>query len=193
MPDTEKGPVQTIVEFEMLPPTQQRTSRMLFDYADALRTVGRRRDAEKVYNALDLESVPEKKRWLVHLFRGQLCQDAGRYGEAETLFRTAVSLNPLSTVPWIHLAASLAEQEKFEDAVSVLQGAEDLDGDQDELHLIIGYSLRTLGRLPEAQSHLRKALTITPDYPEALETLNDVTAAIAVLNDKPRDPGPAHP
>ena len=181
MDKIEKGPTLTIAEFEKRTGTSQPTSRMLFDYADALRLVGRRRDSAAVYDSLDLTTVPQKKRWLVPLYRGVLHREAGDYAAAESSFRSSITRNPTSTVPWIHLASSLALQEKFEDAVAVLRGGEDLQGDQDELQLNLALSLRSLGRLSEAESSLRKALSITPDYPEALEELEDIVAALEFL------------
>ena len=182
MPQEEKGPATGIAEFERGATGQTRTSRMLFDYADALRRVGRNRDAHRAYDSIDLSTVPEKKRWLVDLYRGQLYHEEGRFALAESLFRSAITQNPHTTVPWVYLGASLVQQEKFEDAVAVLAGALELEGDQDEVYLNMAYGYRALGKLDDAKTCLQKALAITPDYSQAKEALADITAAVNVAH-----------
>jgi tetratricopeptide (TPR) repeat protein len=178
MSQEEKGPATIIAEFERRSVVQEPTFWMLFDYASALRRVGRRVDAHRVYDSIDRSTVPKGKEWLLYLNHARLYSDEGRFSEAEKFFRSAVSKNPGSTVPWIYLAGSLAEQEKFEDAIAVLLSAVELDGDRDEVYLNLAYSLRTLGRLDQARDCLQRALAITPDYPEAHEELADINAAL---------------
>ena len=184
MSPEEKGPTTVIVEFESGAADQTRTSRMLFDYADALRRVGRNRDAHHVHDSIDPSTVPEEKRWLVDLYRGQLYHDEGRYPQAESHFRSAITHHQSTTVPWVYLAASLVRQEKFEDAIAVLAGAVELEGDRDEVYFNMAYAYRALGKLDDARDCLRKALAITPDYPEAKETLADITAALSMTHSR---------
>jgi tetratricopeptide (TPR) repeat protein len=152
----------------------------LYDYADALRRVGRRSEALSIYELLSNKPVPESKSWLVFLFLGETLSEAGRYAEAEAAFRTAVDLKPGTTVTWVYLAGALANQEKFEDAIQVLHNGLAVPGDHDEVLLNLALNLRTLGRLEDAAERLERALKLNPDYDEAREVLEDVRKACAI-------------
>jgi tetratricopeptide (TPR) repeat protein len=155
------------------------SSRELFDYADALREVGRKKDALKRYEELESLPVPAGKRWLLYLFKGQTLSDMGRFAEAEQLFRSACELDS-STVPRVYLASSLAAQERFAEAAEVLKMALDCEGDRDEVLLNLALNQRTLGQLEEAKISLERALDLTPEYTDAYDVLKDIRAALAV-------------
>jgi tetratricopeptide (TPR) repeat protein len=174
----EPGPAETIVRFE-LGKNAFPTSRMLFDYADALRQVGRHKEALQKYAELTAETLPEDKVWLVALFKGETFLEMGKFSEAEQAFRDACHLE-LSTVPRVYLAASLAAQERFEEAIIVLSDALHCEGDHDEVLLNLALNQRTLGQLEAAQKNLESALTITPDYTSARVALEDISAALSI-------------
>jgi len=173
-----KGPVETIVNFEALCRLDSADSRSLFDYADALRLVGRRKEARQVYKLLEEAKIPVDRRWVVPLFHGQTLFDVGLFVDAEQFFRIAAKLNPDTTVPCVYLAAALASQERFEDAVNVLQEAIHLLGDRDEVLLNLGLNLRALGRLNEAADYLQQSLSLSPQCEEAIEAFDDVKRAL---------------
>jgi tetratricopeptide (TPR) repeat protein len=73
------------------------SSRELFDYADALRQVGRFGDAIEIYNPLESIPVPKSKK-CVYLFKGDALKEMGRILEAENAFRAACKLD--QTTSW---------------------------------------------------------------------------------------------
>ena len=176
-PEEIHGPAQVIAEFELRRQGDTRTSRKLFDYADALREIGRFKDALNIYMTLEAASVPEAHRWKVALFKGQTFQDMGRIGDAELAFRDACKLNG-STVAPVYLAGSLSAQERFSEALQVLENARICPGDQDEVLLNIALNKRALGMLEEAKESLLNALILTPDYNDAIIILKDIDAAL---------------
>ena len=184
----EPGPAETIVRFERNS-EEVVTSRSLFDYADALRQVGRRQQALRMYQKLYALPVAESKVWLVSLYIGETLYEMGKFSEAEMSFREACD-HDTTTVPRIYLAGSLAAQERFEEALLVLSEALSREGDRDEVWLNIALNQRTLGDLQGAERSLVEALTITPDYPAALVALVDVRNAISVeaSADSPHSP-----
>lgn len=172
------GPAVTICRFEQKG-LEDITTRELFDYADALRQVGRREHALLKYRELGEFLVFNKKAWLVDLYKGQTLYDMGKFAEAETSFRDACDGNP-ATVPRIYLAGALAAQERFEDALEILRSALDSEGDQDEVWLNIALNQRTLGNLEDAQNSLLEALSLSPSYEAAVNALADVRAALSL-------------
>lgn len=177
-PSKSPGPAETIARFQARSGDVAPSDRELFDYADALRRVGRGHDALKIYGTLEGKGFPDQWQSLVVLFKGQTFREMGRYAEAEGAFRTACELDG-STVPRVYLAGALAAQERFAEAAKVLEDAADLPGDPDEVLLNLALNQRTLGLLVEAQESLQQALLLTPDYPEATALLADVRAALA--------------
>ncbi len=175
--NTSSGPAETILRFETQFREYSLSSKKLFDYADAMRRVGRRNDAIKAYHTLDNLAVPESKRWLIALFRGQTFYDMGKYLDAEIAFREACKLEK-GTVPRVYLAGSLAAQERFNDAVGILAEAMEYPGDHDEVLLNMALNQRTLGLLVEAKLSLEKALSLRPDYTEDKDVLIDIDAAL---------------
>ncbi len=153
--------------------------RLLFDYADALRRVGRCKEAIAIYQKLEKDGVPEARKWLVFLYKGTTLREMGKFAESEEAFAEACRLDD-STVPRVYLAGVLAAQERFQEAIDVLKEGLDREGDRDEVLLNIALNQRTLGRLEEAKESLKSALLLTPSYPEALAILEDVKAALAI-------------
>ena len=179
----EQGPVYIIARLERDINTESFTSKELFDYADALRQIGRKTKAITIYDSIDESSIPIVKQWLLPLYKGQTFLEMGKYDFAEKSFRHSVNKNPKSTVPYIYLSSALFIQEKFEDCISVLRNAIDLDGDRDEVYLNLAFAHRALGQLEDTALWLRAALSITNDYALASEGLTDVLQALDLEND----------
>lgn len=174
----EPGPAERIVRFERSK-DEIVTPRRLFDYADALRQVGRRQHALLKYAELADLPVPESKVWLVSLYMGETLYEMGRFAEAERSFRQACDRDS-TTVPRVYLAGALAAQERFEEALVVLSNALSCEGDTDEVWLNLALNQRTLGDLKGAERSLIEALTISPGYPAALVALADVRTALYI-------------
>jgi tetratricopeptide (TPR) repeat protein len=174
----ERGPAETIATVELMDRDTLGTI-LLFDYADALRRVGRCKEAIDIYLELEKAEVPERRKWLVFLYKGTTLKQMGKFAESEKAYIEACKLDP-STVPRVYLAGVLAAQERFQAAIDVLEDGLDRDGDRDEVLLNMALNQRTLGKLKEAKESLESALKLTPSYPEASAVLEDVNAALSI-------------
>ena len=58
---------------------------------------------------------------------GYLADRAGDFADAEIYFRSAIRVSPSYVVAWINLAATLAAEERWQDAKQVLQHVSDID------------------------------------------------------------------
>jgi len=169
------GPIETIIRFEA--DREAATPRQQFDYADALREVGRTRAALRIFLELESAPIPESKRHLVSLFKGATLQQMGRFREAEEAFRQACLLDA-TTTSRVHLAGLFAAQERFAEAIDVLRAAVICEGNREEAYLNLALNQRALGQLDEARQSLRLALTLSPGYMAARRMLTDIQAAL---------------
>ncbi len=94
----------------------------------------------------------------------------------ELLPRTSWILIPLAHVTWLRGDLKLA-QRRFQQALLV----EGSDGDRDEALFNLGGVLVALGRFDEAASCYREAVELSPDYEIAQNRLEDVQAALLIL------------
>ncbi|HTV41107.1 MAG TPA: tetratricopeptide repeat protein [Candidatus Sulfotelmatobacter sp.] len=135
--------------------------------------IGRISNAEALFKAINKEAAP--KPWLIENLAGRLHRVRGRFSEAEMHFRNARKLDPDSTVPIIFLADTLIQQEKFDEALTVLTDALNLRNESlDEVYFMLGRSARAVGDYRSAHEYLFKALEIDPNYREAKQLLDDV-------------------
>lgn len=174
----EMGPSETVAIFEAGSTLETSRGRALFEYADALRQLGRCTDALKAYAALEDKGVPPKEQWRVTLFKGTTLSDMGRHAEAETAFRAAAELIN-DTIPVVHLASCLARQERFAEAINTLTEGLKRPGDTDEVFLHLALNQRALGLYEEAVKSVQSALQMSEDYAEAKAVLRDLQAAVS--------------
>lgn len=138
--------------------------------------IGRLSDAETCLARLKWNAAP--KPWLIELALGQLRSAQGRFLEAEKHFAKAWKLNSQTTATAIFLADCLFDQEKFDEAKSVLLASTGAEGDLDELHLYLGVIERAKGNYASARDYFLRALEIRPDYSKAKKGLEDVQSAL---------------
>ncbi|MBN2295634.1 MAG: tetratricopeptide repeat protein [Pirellulales bacterium] len=146
-----------------------------FIYGDSLRIIGRNSEAlVALKNALDL--APADRLPDVHILLGITCEDSGRQEEAEHWYAMAAECNvdPERGWLWIFRGVNFARMEQFEEAAQCYLHAIELDYNKDEAYLNLGYVLRAQGKYSEAAEALEKALSLTPDYPEAREVLDSL-------------------
>jgi len=65
---------------------------------------------------------------------GYLADRAGEFTMAESYFRTAIRVSPSYVIAWINLAATLATEEKWQDAKQVLSHVTEIDPDNIQAH-----------------------------------------------------------
>lgn len=154
------------------------TSREYFDFADALREVGRRKDALRVYEIMHEIKVPESKKWLVFLFQGQTFFEGGDFASAELCFVEADRLHSVDTVTAVYLASVFTAQEEFEKAIECLKLSLVRAGDHDEVYVNMAINYRALNQLGRAKDCLEKARDFDPSNQDVLLLSRDLDAAL---------------
>jgi Flp pilus assembly protein TadD len=155
----------------------------LGEYAEQLHNVGRSSEAEEQLLKAHTIFVNSATRYWTEIQLGLVLRDVGRYGEAEHWFRRAVESAPTKTGPYVYLAGHYARTERFADACEVLRTGLTAQGDRDEVYLNLALNLRALGDFKGAIESLWRALEISPTYEVARETLDDISAALAFIEE----------
>jgi predicted O-linked N-acetylglucosamine transferase (SPINDLY family) len=102
---------------------------------------------------------------------------AGRLDQAEKIYRQARAAGP-AHFDVLHLSGTLAlQQGRHGEAAELLGAALPLNPRSAVCAMRLALALAGLGRLPEAESHLRLALRRQPDLPEAWDHLGSVLKA----------------
>lgn len=91
--------------------------------------------------------------------------------DSDTLWRTAVEVDPTCSICHANLGVSLAKAGHFGLAIERFERVIDLRPDRVRTHFHIGLMLANLGRLEEAVSHFRRVLAAYPDDSLALSSL----------------------
>jgi Tfp pilus assembly protein PilF len=90
-------------------------------------------------------------------FLGTIAHQTGQFAQAEQYFREALRQDPGQYAPLVNLGGTLISQGKIEESLSINQRAA-AAGPRDALaHAQLGISNFYLGRLDEAEMHLRRA------------------------------------
>jgi Tfp pilus assembly protein PilF len=92
-------------------------------------------------------------------------------GQAEEAFARALDLEPKSPVIRRKLGYLYLETRRWDEARRELEISESLDGSDARTQAYLGHALNHLGRAPEAERHLQRALELQPDMPFALFAL----------------------
>jgi tetratricopeptide (TPR) repeat protein len=136
-----------------------------------------------------IQSAPIDQLYQGYRNLGHLCQDQGRYDEAEEWYRKAVELKPEGAGRRIFLGALLAQKGDLSGAEACHRKATQcVGGCVDEAYLNLGLVLRAQERYEEALECFNKALEITSDYEEAMVGKSDMEKVIAFLNANEQKP-----
>ncbi len=108
---------------------------------------------------------------------------AGRFAEAEALYRNILAINPKHSQS-LHLLGVIAHQAGRSDlAVELIGQAIALNGRIADFHNNIGEAHRTLGHLDEAIKHYRRAIKLKSNYADAHNNLGVALMAQGKLAD----------
>jgi tetratricopeptide (TPR) repeat protein len=156
--------------------------RVIDDYAEMLYRMTRYEEAIQVY--LDaIERFPDK-RWALYNQLGHLYDYRGDFALAEQWHQKATEVDPDEVSSYVFLGGVQARQGRLTDAEAThRRGTQCLEGPVDEAYLNLGLVLRGQGRLAEAADAFRKAIELCPNYPEAVDALEDVETALALSAD----------
>lgn len=106
--------------------------------------------------------------------RNEELLDEHKIQEAETVAKEVLDLDPEDALPLYIYGRTLYMEEKFDDALSYLSKAAQLDRERPEVWQVIGYCLIAMGRYQEAVQPLEYVVAVQPDNVEARYTLGIV-------------------
>lgn len=152
---------------------------VIHDYAEMLYQMTHYDEAIRV--CLDAIERFEDDRWGLYIKMGQLHRYRGDFAVAELWYQKAIDENPDEAGSYIFLGAVQAVQGKLMQAeVTHRRAIQCPDGLIDEAYHNLGLVLRGQGRFAEAADCFRKAIELCPEYPHAIEALQDVEAALTL-------------
>ncbi|MGI0496854.1 tetratricopeptide repeat protein, partial [Limnospira platensis] len=96
--------------------------------------------------------------------RGNAARAAGRYREAEQIWREFLEIEPNNAIAHYNLGNALADQGKLPEAIEAYRRALALDPNYAAAHDNLGIALADQGKLPEAIEAYRRALALDPNY-----------------------------
>lgn len=109
------------------------------------------------------ELLPDS--YFIEFYLGQNLLTLGRYEEALKHFRKSLELNPEDEdLPYIYsyMGACLKDQEKYQEAISILKKGTDLDDDRPDLHNMLGFCHFKLEDYEAAVSHFHRTVELNP-------------------------------
>ncbi len=116
---------------------------------------------------------------LAHLNRGIVLHREGDVQEAETEYRTALSLDPTQPVTQNNLGLILMNRGELSEAEVALRKEIAINPTYDKAHFNLGLVLAREGRLQETVTAWRQAVALNPDNDEARSNLEAAEKALA--------------
>lgn len=156
----------------------------LAQYSDQLRLSGNYLKALQIFNKIEINKIPQGKKYLYHVLKGRIYQDKGELGNAIACFRESVKLEPNNTYPYIYLGTSLSTLSELEDAKNVLENALEKEGDIDEVNYNLSLIYARQSDFEKAIALMEDCLEIDPEYPNAKVWLDDFKNMIRMLNNE---------
>ncbi len=123
--------------------------------------------------------TPRANRDVVHFQIAGLYQHLGRVELALAHYRAAARCNPKVTWWPILVGGLLHRLGRLRDAARWHQRATKCTGDREEAWLNLGLVRRSQGRWRDARTCFRRALRLSPKYPDARRALRDVEGMLA--------------
>lgn len=124
-----------------------------------------------------LEGAPERHRWRVLAKMASAHEASGNREAAEACYVQALESEEATNTTWLWIlrGGNLARMTQLTPAEACHRKAASLGGyEEDEAYLNLGLVLRAQGRYAEAADAFRRALDLSPDYPEASEALRSL-------------------
>lgn len=136
----------------------------------ALQGMGRYDEAFTAYREA-IHLYPEYT--VAHLnFAGAL-RESGRTGEAIAMYQKALQFDPGVTLTYIEFGELLHEQKRYKDAATMLSAGLSRNGQNAELHRLLGAVYRDTGDLAKALSEWEKTVSLDPESYMAHRSLAD--------------------
>jgi len=145
-----------------------------FRYANALRLCGFLLKAEEVYRQVDVNGLLPDRRYLYHLYLGQLYIDMKDFTRAKKELIACMEYERCDTVPYVFLASILSPHTDNAEAIYYLKVALDKDGDTDEVYYNLANRLAVKGDFEGALEAINNCLAINIDYGNATQLRADI-------------------
>jgi tetratricopeptide (TPR) repeat protein len=170
--DAERFARSTVERF----PDNDRAWRLL---GDALRQTGRSAEAADAWRrSVNLNSAPDLEFEL-----GKLCNELGRFVDAERYLRRAVD----SRDGWFHaltqLGIALGSSGRSSEAIEAFDQALRVKPNMSQAHHNLGVAFVQAGRPQDGIAALENALRLQPNYPEANYNLGNALATVGRKTD----------
>jgi tetratricopeptide (TPR) repeat protein len=127
--------------------------------ADVLRDAGRTDEAAIVLRQL---LAQHKRFWHAHVMLGHLARAAGERTAALSWFEQAAELAPGDVWRWLDISEELRALDRFEDAKTALQRAEEIKSDFWAVALGRGYCARAQAEHEAARRYFEDAIRLAP-------------------------------
>ena len=109
--------------------------------------------------------------------------ELGRFGEAVTHYKRALTLKPDFVHAHFNLGNALQEQGKLDEAIAYYQRAIAFKPGYAEAHNNLGNGLKQQGKLDEAMAHYQRAIALKPDFAEAYHNLGIAFEELGQFNE----------
>jgi Flp pilus assembly protein TadD len=106
-----------------------------------------------------------------HMLLGEILRTREDWNRSLQSFKAAAALRPDCARAWHQVGLAHAQQENCRAAVEALQVAARIDPDEPAIARALGVALGALGDDLEAERWLRRALALSPDSLEAMESI----------------------
>lgn len=110
-------------------------------------------------------------------------QQAGRFPEAERLYRQILEQEPTQIQALNFLGALVYQQGRCAEATVYFQTVLSLQPDNPDSYNSVGIALRGAGKLTDAVEHYRQALALHPDHPQACNNLANALRDLGDLDE----------
>jgi Flp pilus assembly protein TadD len=140
----------------------------LFELADALRVIGRDKDAEKAYLSVIRVDAEYPQAWNN---LANLLADSGRRREAIEAYHQALKLTPWHANVHVNLGLTLLEQGRSAEARQAFESAVKANPSSADAHANLGALLLSLGQTQQARFELEAALALDPNHTKARNNL----------------------
>ena len=138
------------------------------------------------------ERAREELSTSAHLLRNYADFEAKHrnFDRAEDLYRAAIEEDDRNVEAAVGLAMVYRELRRYDEAEDIYRSALQVDPTDHILRNNYGVLLATMGRLPEAGEQFQRAVMLKPDYPDAVNNLQKLQAALSESSTQPPSPGP---
>ena len=155
-----------------------------FLFGDALRVVGRFREAQRAFfRALENAETDNKPRIWIGL--AMVCSSRGFRSKAEKWFACVGATNYVNCLDWFWIlrGANLAEWGRFEEAEVCHRRAIQLNELNAEAYLNLGYVLRAKRMYSDASAAFQKSHDLEPsdETKKAIDSLANISDALALI------------